>query len=246
MKAKATQKAAQKKAHRRRAQPVHVSYIVGASGGAVTERDLEDIRGVGVVSSACADGVRVDGFHNSVTAEGGDRHMQRQIVEYLAAHPVTPHDPARPRCCAFAHTGNLSPRGCVDMSCASFRSPSIQFDADQLLRQIASEERRSKGFFAPFAEKHVRKVALVYPNHRVTNANGVSTAYLVELCALTAFGVFVARGQLKLNGPLERVEKTPNVPYTFPGSHVNWTSWGVDSERTWAHPRHRSTVGSPW
>jgi len=93
----------------------------------------------------------------------------------------------------------------------------------------------------------VKKVLRVVPNLEILTENGVARDYQVEMCVLTGMGVLVARGQLYVpRDQMEAIEKMHAGTVKFTECHINWHTWGFDSERRWVSPWKVSCVGHPF
>ena len=228
-----------------------LSYIVPASGpdNWITPDDLavaRDLRDKEQYIHGSGEAVTINGFSTSADTERRDRNMAQQLMAYLARPTVTPADKSG-SCSPFAHTSNLTPTATVDRLCMSFRAPHLNFDASKFLKQVMSEDAKHKGFFAPFAAKHVNKVLRIVPNMKVLNKNGVAGHYHVEMCILTGMGILVARGFLYIpREQMDAVEVMHVGAVKFTQSHINWHTWGFDAERCWAAPWKTSCIGHPF
>lgn len=236
-----------------------VSYIVGATGDdffcsgddlalARKQRDKDYIW-----KYPAGNTVVVNGYAAN-DDEGGDRHMQKQLMHYLASKPIKPID--GPRCTAFAHTSDLELKvqlgvdyvtdGSLGPFAGKPTATVFKFDEKKVLDMVLARERKSEGFFAPFAQAHVQKTLHIahntYATREVENADGTRrkyfSVYLVKLRILTGFGIMTARGELKLSGPFE----ADKLKYP---AHINWHSWGFTAEDCWKGGFALSCVGHP-
>lgn len=236
---------------KKKKSPTHLSYIVTASDADhwIGKEDLDAARVHRDAQYVHETGGRVtiDGIQTVVNEERRDRNMMLQLMTYLASPTVKPMDDDADYCTAFTHTSKLTPTAEVDRTCMTFRAPHLNFDTSKLLKQVMAEESRSKGVFAPFAAKHVKKSMRIIPNLKLTTPNGVARNYHVEMVVLTGMGIMVARGFLFLKrDEVESVEKMATHPIKFTDSHINWNTWGFDAERRWVTPWKLGHSGHPF
>ena len=236
-----------------------VFYIVGATGTdfSVSDADVE-VAGKQrakdhIWQYPARDTVVVNGYAAN-DDEGGDRHMQSQLMHYLASKRIQPL--GQQRCMAFTHTSNLKLRAefhtayVTDGSLGPFAGKPLatvlKFDTAAMLKAVLAEERKSAGFFAPFAQSHVQKTLHVahntYATTEVERGDGTRvkffSIYLVKLRILTGFGIMTARGELKIREPLEHSKRDYEA-------HINWHSWGFTAEDAWNGGATLRSVGHP-
>lgn len=229
--------------------PTHVSYIVLASDTEhwISTEDLQTARrrrDRKVIRTHGGE-LHIDGRYTASNKERGDRHMMQELMAYLSSPTVKPMDANAPYCNAFAHTSHLTFTATLDLTCSTFRPPHLEINADSLLKKIMAEEVSDggvDGVFAPFAARHVKKVARILPNFEVTTANGIVERYRVEMCILTGLGILVARGLLYLP-QIAAVERTTVGTIKFTDAHVNWETWGFDAGRRWTSPWRNRVCG---
>jgi hypothetical protein len=244
---------------KKRAQTPKLCYIIGATGPdfSISDADLELVQKQRakdhVWKHPVGDAAVINGFETN-DVEGGDLHMRAQLMHYLASKSVKPVGPQR--CTAFAHTSNLKLKAeffgdyVRDGSFGPFADKPmatlLKFDETVVLKAVLEQERKSGGFFAPFAQSHVQKTLHIAHNTFETTdveceggaRRNFFSIYFVKLRVLTGFGIMTARGELKLHGPLQ----PSKVEYD---AHVNWHSWGFTAEDCWNGGTPLRSVGHP-
>ena len=225
---------------KKRTREPKISYIVGATGPdfTISDADTDLAMKQRAKDHICQRGDDVVVNGRRVTNEvGGDLHMQRQIMHYMATRPVEPAK--QPPCLAFAHTGPLTCKvkstQMLRVHDDGFGGPStesmarvLNFDSDALLKEIFEQEDSQGGYFASFSQRKEKTMRVAANTYKTTDVvcDGSTTSYFyqyfVELDMLTPFDVFTATGELVLDRNTIEFGKKE---YT---AHINWRKrgWG--------------------